>query len=261
MVSVTSVSKERKAKMFEKTKDLFSTHEKYMILNIHKVQSTQFKDIIDELPSEVKILFAKNKIIKKVLSELDPVKFKNVIDNIKGNVLIAFFDNSDPKSIYNASNGHLRDAHAVAGDVATKDVVIPAGPTGMPPEKINLFQNAKITTKINKSKIDVVSDHTLIKAGETVGISEANLLTMLNIKPFAFGLDILKIFEGKEIYGKDVLLIDESDIEASIAECVSTIAAFSLGAGITTEASLGFEISNAFADIRKVALGLNINMA
>lgn len=253
-------SRARKQAMLENTKECFTTYENYMILNLHKVQSTQFKNIVSALPSNLKILFAKNKIMKKVLNEIDPVKYKNLIDSINGNILIAFFDGMNPRDVLDVSGRYLRKAHAVPGDIAKKDVVVPAGPTGLAPEKINLFQAAKMNTKINKGKIDVASDHVLIHAGEPVGISEANLLNMLNIMPFEFGMDITKVFENGEVFGKDILLIDEKCISTMISEAIASIAAISLGAGFTTEASVPYEINNAFVDVQKIAFGLGINI-
>lgn len=259
-MSNATVNRERKERMMTKTREYFTNYKNYMILNIHKVQSTQFKDITSELPRELKFLFAKNKIMKKVLNEIDPVKFKDVISQIYGNVLIVFFDNADPRTVLDVSNQHLRQAFATVGDFAKKDIIIPAGPTGMAPEKITLFQSARMNTKINKGKIDVVSDHVIVPAGETVGISEANLLSMLNIMPFEFGMEIMRVYENGEVFNKDVLLIDESCIEAELSSAIASVAAISLGTEIITEASLPYEINNAYTDITKVVLGLGISI-
>lgn len=244
----------------ENTKSLFSAHTNYMILNIHKVQSTQLKDIVAQLPSSFKLLFAKNKIMKKILSELDPKKYKNLIDSIKGNVLIAFFDGMNPREVLDVSSKFQRKALAVAGDTARADVVIPAGPTGLAPEVINIFQAARMNTKINKGKIDVVSEHKLISAGEVVGISEANLLSMLNIMPFEFGMEIVSVFENGEMYSKNILLIDETVISGCISGAVASIAALSLGSGFPTEASVPYEINNALTELRKLSLGMGISL-
>lgn len=256
----TAVNKERKMRMIEKTKELFSTHQSYMLVSIHKVQANQFKDIMAALPKSVKALFAKNKIMIKILKEMDENKYKKIIDSIKGNVLVIFFDDVNPKTILDVSSGNQRKAFAVPGDVAKNDVVVPAGPTGLAPEKINLFQAAKMNTKINKGKIDVALDHVLVKAGEVVGISEANLLNMLNIMPFEFGLEILSVFENGEMYNKNLLLIDQEFIENQIKETISMVAALSLGTGLVTEASLPYDINNAYTDIIKVSLATGFDV-
>jgi len=258
--SIAAIRHERKEKMIAKTKEYFNTYKNYMLLNIYRVQSTQFKDIMGQLPSNVKSLFAKKKILKKILTEIDPVRFKNLLDSCKGSSILLFFDNADPKKILEVTEGNKRSALAAAGDVPTKNIVLPAGPTGMAPEKINLFQNARIMTKINKGKIDIVNDHVLVPAGQPVGISDANLLTLLNILPFEFGLDIMKVFENGEVYGKNILLVDESCIEDVFKSAIASIAAVSLGTDTLTEAALPFVLSSAYSDAKKISLGLDFSI-
>ncbi len=50
-----------------------------------------------------------------------------------------------------------------------------------------------IATKINKGTIEIVSDVHLIKAGDKVGASQATLLSKLGVKPFKYGLGMLKV--------------------------------------------------------------------
>lgn len=252
---------EHKTVMYNKTKELFSTHENYMLMSIKRVKSTQLKNVKTEIGRNVKLLIAKNKIMRKALEDLDSKKYSELINMLHGDVVVAFFDGTNPKNILDASKSNMRKALAVPGDIAPNDVVIPAGPTGLGPEKINVFQAAKIATKINKGKIDLATDHKLLSAGDVVTISHARLLTMLNILPFEFGLDIVKVFENGDVFNKELLEITEEQIAKSIEESVSMLAALSLGSETTTEASVPFEIKNAFADVVKISLatGFTIN--
>lgn len=251
---------ERKTSMYNKTKELFSVHENYMLLSIKRVKSTQLKDVKTEIGSKVKFLVAKNKIMKKALEDLDAEKYARLINMLHGNVIVAFFDDTDPRHVLEASKNNMRKALAVPGDIAPNDVVLPAGPTGLGPEKINVFQAAKIVTKINKGKIDLANDHKLLSGGDVVSISNARLLTMLNILPFEFGLDIVKIFECGEVYDKKLLQITEEDVSGSLQAAVSLVAAVSLGSNTSTEASVPFEVRNAFADIAKISLATGFSI-
>lgn len=245
---------ERKTIMYEKTKDLFKTHDNYMLLSIKRVKSTQFKDVKAAIGPKVKFLVAKNKIIKRVLQDMDTSKYDELLKQLHGDVIIAFFDDTNPKDILEASSKNMLRALAMPGDIASKDVIVPAGPTGLGPEKISMFQNAKIITKINKGKIEIANDHKLVQNGEVVTISNAKLLGMLNVMPFEFGLEILKVFEGQDVYSKGLLEIEEGDVKSAFEEAAKLVAAFSLSTGITTEVSVPFEIRNAFADVVKISL-------
>ena len=71
--------------------------------------------------------------------------------------------------------------------------MVPAGSTGMDPSQTSFFQALGIATKINKGTIEIVADVHLIKAGEKVGASQATLLAKLGVRPFKYGLQLLKV--------------------------------------------------------------------
>merc|ERR1712131_47502 len=243
-----------KIAMYEKTQRMFNSYDNYMFMDLSKVLSTQFKNIKSELPKDVKFLFAKNKIMIKALQELNKNgKYDKTIEQIKNNVIVAFYeDKSSAEKIYQVCNKYRRNANARFGDVANEDVIIPAGPTGLPPTKINVFHAAHMNTVIVKGKIEIAVEHKLVGSGEIVGISEANLLTMLNILPFNYGLSLLKIFESGEVFDKSVLAVTDEIVQNSIKEAISLIACVSLGTGMLTEASLPYEIMEAKNDLKKV---------
>ncbi|XP_077301419.1 uncharacterized protein LOC143922000 [Arctopsyche grandis] len=245
---------QHKTDMYNTATNLFSTHKNFMLMSIKRVQATQLKNVKAALDDRVKLLIAKNKIVRKVLLDLDATKYAELIDMLKGDVVLAFFDGVDPKSIFEACENNMRKALAIPGDCAPTDVIIPAGPTGLGPEKINIFQAAKIGTKINKGLIDLALDHKLFVTGDLVTFSDAKLLSMLRILPFEFGLNIIKIFEGSEVYSKDLLKITEEDTKNTIHEAIALLASISLGSSTTSEVSVPYEIRNAFADIVKISL-------
>lgn len=256
----TCTAAEHKTIMYNKTKELFSNYQNYMLLSIKRVKADQLKNVKSEIGSKIKFLIAKNKIMKKALEDLDSKKYFNLISMLHGNVIAAFFDGVDPRTVLEASRHNMRKALAVPGDIAPNDVLIPAGPTGLGPEKINIFQSAKIITKINKGKIDLANDHKLLSGGNVVSVSNARLLTILKILPFEFGLDIIKVFENNEVYEKDLLTISEESVASKLQEAVAPVAALSLGIKTTSEASAPFEIRNAFADLLNVSLATGIEI-
>lgn len=82
------------------------------------------------------------------------------------------------------------EAPAKAGAIAPRDVFIDPQNTGLGPEKTSFFQALSIATKISRGTIEILSKVHLIKVDEKVGASEATLLQMLKIYPFAYGFKI-----------------------------------------------------------------------
>jgi hypothetical protein len=64
-----------------------------------------------------------------------------------------------------------------------------------------------ITCCASAGTIEIVSDVHLIKAGDKVGASEAALLGKLGVKPFKYGLEIVKVYESGSLFEPAVLEI------------------------------------------------------
>merc|ERR1712033_147107 len=113
--------------------------------------------------------------------------------HIVGNVGFVF-TKEDLNDISEVLLSNKKEAPAKAGAIAPLDVFVPAGNTGMGPEKTSFFQALAIPTKITKGTIEILSQIHLIKVDEKVGASEAALLNMLNIRPFHYGLSINAVY-------------------------------------------------------------------
>jgi large subunit ribosomal protein LP0 len=145
-------------------------------------------------------------------------------------------------------------APARVGLVAPNDVTIPGGGTGMDPSQTSFFQALNIATKINKGTIDIVNDVHLIKAGDKVGASEAALLGKLGIKPFKYGLEILKVYENGSLFDAAVLSITDEALLGSAAAALANVAALSLAANYPTLASIPHSVVNGYKNVLAIAV-------
>lgn len=143
---------------------------------------------------------------------------------------------------------------ARTGMIAPIDVVIPPGPTGLDPSQISFFHALQISVKINKSQIEIVKDSKICIAGKKVGTAEATLLQKLNVKPFAFGMNVISCYDDGSILSRDVVSINSSELMKKFQSGIRNIAALSLQTGIPTEASTPYMVLNAFKNL--VAIGM-----
>merc|ERR1712183_786896 len=93
----------------------------------------------------------------------------------------------------------------------------------------------------------------LLETGVKVGQSESALLTMLGIKPFQYGFDILNIYDSGSVFAPAILDITPEDIRAKFVAGVANIAAVSLNIGYPTIASVPHSIANGFRNIIAIA--------
>jgi large subunit ribosomal protein L10 len=101
---------------------------------------------------------------------------------------------------------------AKGGDIATKDIIIPAGNTGISPGPVlSEFKEANVSTKIDQGTIWVGKDTVVVRSGSIISQKLASLMSKLNIKPIEAGISIsLAIAEG--------LVLKENDLKINLTE-------------------------------------------
>lgn len=156
--------------------------------------------------------------------------------------------------------GNKIDTAAKVGVIAPCDVVIPPGPTGLDPSQISFFHALKISTKIQKGQIEITKDFKVCEKGRAVTNSEATLLQKLNIKPFAYGMEILSVYDDGSILSPEVISISPDDIIRKFQAGASNITALSMELGIPTEASIPYIIANAFKNLAAISLETNYKL-
>lgn len=145
-------------------------------------------------------------------------------------------------------------APARAGAIAPLDVFIPAGNTGMPPDKTSFFQALGVPTKIARGTIEITTELKLVEAGAKVGPSEATLLNMLNISPFTYGMTVAQIYDDGQTFGSDVLDISEEQLLGTLQSAIRTISTISLAANFPTLASVMHSVVNSYKKVLAVAV-------
>merc|ERR1719221_1014656 len=149
----------------------------------------------------------------------------------------------------NCLNTKVVPAAAKAGVVAPKDVIIPAGPSGLEPSQTSFFQALNIPTKIVKGAIELTSDFKICTHGEKVVLSAQALLTKLGLKPFEYGMKIRAVFQDGCVFDAAVLDINDSVIMSKFMSGVANVAALGREIGIPTEAGLPHMMCNAFKNL------------
>lgn len=248
---------EKKEEYHRRLCDYLDTFDKAFIVGADNVGSKQFQDIRAALRPETIILMGKNTMMKRSIrmycEETGNDQWAPIIDELVGNVGIVF-TKGDLSQVKEEISKYKVGAPARVGLLAPNDVTIPSGGTGMDPSQTSFFQALAIATKINKGTIEIVSDVHLIKAGDKVGASEAALLGKLGIKPFKYGLEIVKVYEGGALFDPAVLAITDEVLLGSVAAGIANVAALSLAANYPTLASIPHSVVNGYKNVLSIAL-------
>jgi len=250
----------RKEAYFAKLINLLEEYPKMLIVNADNVGSNQMQRIRLALRGEAVVLMGKNTMIRKVIRgqlEKNPA-LESLLPLIRGNIGFVFTKGDLGRARDKVAANRVA-APAKAGTVAPNDVVVPKGNTGLEPTQTAFLQALNIPSKINKGQIEIINDVHLIKAGTKVGSSEATLLTKLSIKPFAYGLTLLSVYDSGAVYEPSVLDLTDDDLLSKFRAGVANIASLGLAIGYPTIASLPHSLISGFKNVIAVALETNIS--
>jgi len=258
---------QRKLEYAQRLNDYLDNYQQAITIGVDNVGSKSLALQRKKLRArDVHILMGKNTIIRKVLT-LRAERFEaegkakqsqnatKLLEMVQGNVGFVFIPKTESvAALRDELTSEKVQTAAKAGVAAPSSVIVPAGPTGQDPSQTSFFQALDIPTKINRGQVEIVSDVKLITEGEKVGRSAAELLVMLNIKPFYYGITVRSVYDKGEVYPADVLDISPSDVAAAFNSGVREVAALCLALNYPTAASVPHSIMDAYKNM--LAIGL-----
>ncbi|EGF82783.1 hypothetical protein BATDEDRAFT_15859 [Batrachochytrium dendrobatidis JAM81] len=247
----------KKENYFTKLNELLTDYSTVFIVNVDNVGSNQMHQIRKSLRGKAVVLMGKNTMVRRALRNALPEnpQFEKLLALVRGNIGFVFTKN-DLKDIRDDILSNRVQAPAKAGAVAPVNVTVPAGNTGMEPGKTSFFQAIGIATKIARGTIEIISDVEIITAGNRVGASEAQLLNMLNISPFTYGLTITSIYENGTVFDASILDITDDVLIGHLLTGITTVTALSLGLGFPTVASVPHLLVNGYKNVLSVGVAL-----
>lgn len=115
----------------------------------------------------------------------------------------------NPFSLFQELRATRSPTPARGGELAPKDIVVPAGTTSFKPGPIvGELQHAGFPAAIEKGKVVLKKDTLIVKAGQPISREVAGMLTRLDILPLEVGLELKAVVDGDTFYPPSVLAVD-----------------------------------------------------
>jgi large subunit ribosomal protein L10 len=144
---------------------------------------------------------------------------------------------------------------ARGGDIASKDVIIKAGNTGITPGPILTdFKEAGVTTKIDQGTVWITKDSTAAKKGDVISAKLATLLSKLDVKPVEAGISLDSAVAEGIIYAKDEMVIDVEKYRSAFAQAYQEALALSIEIGYIAKENITLLLAKAAQGARSVAV-------
>jgi large subunit ribosomal protein L10 len=145
----------------------------------------------------------------------------------------------NPFSLYQEFLRTRSPTPARGGEIAPNDIFVPAGTTNFKPGPIvGELQHAGFPAAIEKGKVILKKDTTIVKAGAPISREVAGLLTRLEIYPLEVGLTLRALVDGSTFYPPDVLSVDLEERRTELARSAARAISFAVELGYPTRESL-----------------------
>ena len=202
----------KKRLLYQELQELPGTCDVIALSKMSKVRATQLMTIRKKFRNEIKIRVIKNRVAQRAFEKLSNRPGLDYLSKELEGQCALLFTNISPFKLNLIFDKNKVFLPAKGGDIATKDIIIPAGNTGISPGPVlSEFKEANVSTKIDQGTIWVGKDTVVVRSGSIISQKLASLMSKLNIKPIEAGISIsLAIAEG--------LVLKENDLRINLAE-------------------------------------------
>jgi large subunit ribosomal protein L10 len=202
----------KKRLMYDELQHLPTEYKVLALSKMTKVRATQLMMIRKKFRSDIKIKVIKDKVAIRAFEKVkDVVGIENLSKQLEGQCAL-IFTNINPFKLNLIFAQNKVFLPAKGGDITTKEIVVPAGNTGIAPGPVlSEFKAANIPTKIDQGTISVSKDTLVAKPTDVISTQLASLLSKLNVKPIEAGISVnFAVAEGLTFQAKDLLInLDE----------------------------------------------------
>jgi large subunit ribosomal protein L10 len=242
-----------KTETLNKVEELAKKYDTIIVSKLHKVRASQLMLLRKNFRNELVMLVAKNNIAALGLKKAGIKHADEFLAKLDGqNALI--FTNMNPFKLYLNLEKSKVNLPARAGDVATDEIVVPAGNTGIPPGPVlSEFKEANVATRIESGSIYVSKDSVVARPGDAISPKLAGLLSRLNLKPIKAGMSIfMASSEGLLLLQKDIS-IDLAQYAADVSMAAREAMGLALEAGYATPETMPLLIAKGFKGAKEIA--------
>lgn len=240
----------------EEIKKLLRQYKVVGIASLQKVRATQLQEFKRKLAADAYMRVVKNTLMKRAVENCSEKPEIGKLEEYLTGPNVFLFTNLNPfKLALLLEKGKVRTT-AKAGDIASFDVIVPAGNTGQPPGPIISQLNAVgLPTRIEAGSVWVTKDTLVARKGDVISERLASVLSKLGIKPVEAGLIMKVVYDEGLIIEGEQLKIDLDETRRQIENAHAEAFKLSLGVAYPTKENIQTLIHIAYQEAYTLSLG------
>ena len=247
-----------KAREVEEIVGLLEKYKTIGVAGLQKVRAVQLQELKKKLKDVAHLRVIKNTIMRRAIAKC---KSKAGLENLEKYLTgsnIFLFTNLNPFKLAILLQKSRVLITAKAGDVASFDVTVPAGNTGLAPGPIiSQLSAVGLPTRIESGSVWINRDTLVVKKGEVIDARLASVLSKLGIKPVEAGLIMKAVYDDGLIITEEQLRIDLDEIRRNIEEASANAFNLSLNIAYPIPENIEFLLQTAY----RQAYNLSLNAA
>ncbi len=244
-----------KAREVEEIQGLLEKYKTIGVAGLQKVRAAQLQELKKKLRDIAHLRVIKNTLMRRAVARC---KSKGGIENLEGQITgsnILLFTDLNPFKLVILLQKSRVQITAKAGDIASWDVVVPSGNTGLPPGPIiSQLGGVGLPTRIESGSVWINRDTLVVKQGEVIDARLASVLSKLGIKPVEAGLIMKAVYDDGLIITEEQLRIDLDEIQRNIQEAGVYAFNLSLNAAYPVPETIELLVQTAFQQAYNLSL-------
>ncbi len=211
----------KKAEIVENIKELISKYRTIGIISLERISTAHYKIIKRELERYGVVKVFKGSLFRRAAKEVGLKSLEELEPYLTGTNSFVFTNLNAYELALLLDKLSVRK-YAKPGDVATEDIYVPAGPTGIPPgPMLSVFGKLRVPTQVREGVIWIAKDTRVAKAGEQISPELASLLLKLDIKPIEVKLKLKCVWDEGLVLPAERLKINIDEFKEELLSGVS----------------------------------------
>jgi len=199
----------------------------------------------------------KKNLLLRALADSGNKVIEGLKDNLDGAIAVLFSD-LDSYELAADLLSKKSPAKAKAGQIATSDIEISAGPTDLVPgPAISELGGLGIQIMIKGGKIEIKEPKIVVQEGKSISEGAASMLAKLNILPFEIGFTPLCAYDSNDNIVYTEILINPEEVKSNLINAYSRALPFAVEIGYNSSETTPLMIQKAAAHEKKLMRTIN----
>jgi large subunit ribosomal protein L10 len=238
-----------KKKIADEILHLIESSKTVMLVNVYRVKASTINEARRRLRGRAVLKHVKTTLLQKAAEKTRIQELKSFLNKhaSKGSVMLILSDNA-PYELQQELKKYSIRLPLSAGDTVDREIVVPAGNTGLPAGPvISSLNEVGLPTRIETGSIWITKDTVVAKPGDVVTPQLASVLSKLNIRPVeAFVKSYAAIHNGL-VFTEELLLKTPEDIMKEVYKGFENALKTSLATFFPTSESICIMLREAFS--------------